>query len=131
MEVQLKIAGILLIVLGIIHLAFPEYFKWTEDLKSMSLINRQMMYVHTFFIALVVFLMGLLCIIGSEDIIKTKLGKQLSLGFAIFWGIRLLFQFFVYSPKLWKGKSFETGMHIIFSILWAYLTILFLLISIK
>ena len=63
------------------------------------------MYVHTFFIALVVFLMGVFCVYSASDIVYTKLGQQLSLGLFIFWTTRLIFQFFAYSPKLWKGKN--------------------------
>jgi hypothetical protein len=128
MELHLKIIGLLLIGLAIIHVIFPAYFNWKKELKSLSLINIQMMYVHTFFVAFTVFLIGLLCFFCSYDIIHTMLGKQLSLGLFIFWGLRLLFQFFVYSPKLWRGKKFETIMHIAFSILWIYLTAIFLLI---
>mgnify|MGYP003529911487 CR=1 FL=1 len=131
MELHLKIIGILLIVLAFIHVIFPKYFNWKKELASLSLINNQMMYVHTFFVAITVFLMGLLCFFCAEDITTTRLGKQLSLGLFVFWGLRLLFQFFVYSSKLWKGKSFETAMHIIFSLLWIYLTTIFLLIYLR
>jgi hypothetical protein len=34
-----------------------------------------LMYVHTFFIAFVVFLMGLLCMTSSADLLNTALGK--------------------------------------------------------
>jgi len=128
MELQLKVTGVLLMLLAIVHSAFPQYFNWKKELRSLSLINNQMMYVHTFFVAIVVFLMGLLCAFCAEDIVHTKLGKQLAMGMCIFWGLRLVFQFFVYSPKLWRGKRFETVMHILFSILWTYLTLIFLLI---
>lgn len=128
MELHLKIAGIILVVLAFIHICFPKYFNWEKELKPLSLINRQMIYVHTFFIALVIFLMGLLCFFYAPDITNTRLGKKLSFGLFIFWAIRLLFQFFVYSPRLWRGKKFETIVHIIFSLLWVYLASLFLLI---
>ena len=126
MEIHFKIIGVLLIALALIHIVFPKYFNWKNELKSLSLINRQMMTVHTFFIALIVFLMGLLCLTSSSEIIETTLGKKLSLGLGIFWTVRLFIQFFGYSTDLWKGKAFETVMHIIFSLLWAYLSFVFL-----
>ena len=125
MEIHFKIIGALLIVLALAHIAFPKYFNWNEELKSLSLINRQMMTVHTFFIALTVFLMGLLCLTSSSELIETNLGKKISLGLGIFWTFRLFIQFFGYSSDLWKGKRFETIMHIIFSLIWAYLSIIF------
>lgn len=126
MEIHYKIIGVILIVLAFVHVIFPKYFNWEKELKSLSLINQQMMKVHTFFIALVVFLIGLLCLTSSEELIHTALGKKISLGFGIFWGFRFLIQFFGYSSKLWKGKKFETIIHITFSLLWTYFTYIFI-----
>lgn len=128
MELHLKIIGLLLIVLAITHIVFPKYFGWKEDLKNITLINKQMMYVHTFFIGVTVFLMGVFCLFNSSDIINTKLGKNLSLGMFVFWTLRLYFQFFIYSTKLWKGKKLETIIHVVFSILWIYLCLAFMFI---
>ena len=72
--------------------------------------------------------MGILCICCATDMVNTTLGQQVSFGLFVFWGCRLIFQFFVYSPTLWKGKVFETAVHIVFSLLWAYLTTVFFLI---
>ncbi len=127
MELHLKIIGILLIVLALIHATFPKYFKWKQELTSLSIINRQLMYVHSFFIAFMVLLMGVLCLTSATELIETTLGKRISLGLAIFWIIRLFIQFFGYSKKLWKGKTFETSIHILFSSLWIYLSVIFCL----
>jgi len=125
MEIQIKIIGILLMVLAFSHLALPKYMNWKHELKLLNLINRQVMTVHTFFIAFTVFLMGLLCFMSATDLINTELGQNLSLGLAIFWTIRLITQFFVYSSELWKGKTFETVIHILASGFWVYLGSLF------
>jgi len=127
LSLHFKIIGVILIGLSLIHLIFPSYFNWKEELKRLSLVNKQMMEIHTFFIAVVVFLMGVLCLHSPDQLVQTKLGKTISLGLGIFWLIRLFAQFFGYSIKLWKGKIFETIIHILFSILWTYLTIIFLL----
>src|SRR5688572_30100383 len=129
MELNLRIIGVILILLAIVHAAFPRRFKWKDELSSLSLINRQMMVVHTFFIALTLVLMGALCIYGSNEIIHTPFGRMIALGMFIFWGVRLVFQFFVYSSDLWKGKKFETAIHILFSLLWLYFTVIFGMIS--
>lgn len=126
MEIHFKIIGYLLIGLSMIHIGFPKYFKWDEDLKPLQLINREMMIVHTFFIALVVMLVGLLCLTCSDDLVTTDFGKKVSLGIGVFWFIRLFVQFFGYSSALWKGKKFETTMHILFSFLWVYLSYVFI-----
>lgn len=128
METQIKIIGLFLIVLALIHVIFPRYFNWDQELKSLSLVNRQIMVVHTFFIALVVLLMGLLCLTSSSELVNTPLGNRLALGLGVFWAARLLIQFFGYSSALWKGKRFETLVHIVFSLFWVYLSIVFLAI---
>ena len=115
----------MLMVLAAIHIIFPRYFNWAKELGSLSLINKQMMYVHTFFIALMVFLMGLLCLTSAGELVTTGLGKKLAFWLGVFWSIRLLIQFFVYSSKLWRGKKLETTVHIVFSLLWFYFSTVF------
>jgi hypothetical protein len=131
MNLHLKIIGILLIALSFLHVIFPKYFNWRKELQAISLVNRQMIWVHTFFVAFTVLLMGILCLTSSDDLINTSLGKKLCWGLGVFWGLRLLIQFFGYSSKLWKGKKFETIVHILFTFLWAYLTFIFLKIALQ
>lgn len=121
MEIHLKIIGWLLMLLAGAHSFFPWYFDWKQNLTSLSLINKQMLQVHTFFIALLLVLIGLLCVTSTTDLMETQLGTTICIGLTIFWGIRLFFQWFVYSSKLWKGKVFETTMHVLFTLFWIYL----------
>lgn len=116
-------------LLAVLHAGFPRYFDWASDLKPLSLINRQMVYVHTLFIALMVLLMGLLCLGCASELIGTPLGRKMAFGLGLFWLARLLVQFFGYSPVLWRGKRFETAIHISFSLLWAYLSAIFFLVG--
>jgi hypothetical protein len=125
MENHLNIAGVLLIALALLHVVFPRYFRWKETTVSLEPVTRQILYVHTFFIALTVLLMGLLCLSSAKLLIDSALGSRICLGLAIFWSVRLFFQFFGYSPDLWRGKIFETTVHIVFSFLWLYLSAVF------
>jgi hypothetical protein len=126
MEIHLKIVGSLMILLSLMHIIIPRYFRWEQELASLSLITKQILYVHTFFIAFIVLLMGLLCLSYSYELIHDPFGRVISLGLFGFWLTRLIFQFFVYSPKVWRGKRFETLMHVVFSINWLYFTCVFL-----
>ena len=128
MEMNLKIISVLLIVLALIHAIFPKYFKWKKELHSLSIINRQLMYVHSFFIGFVLLLMGILCLTSATELIETSLGRRICLGIGIFWTTRFFIQFFGYSAKIWKGKTFETAVHVAFSIMWAYFSLVFSLI---
>lgn len=129
MTIQLNIVGGILVVLSLIHLIFPRYFNWKTELQALSLINRQMMQVHTFFIALTVLLMGVLCLSSASELVNTPLGNKIALGLGIFWATRLYVQLFGYSPALWKGKTFETSVHLVFVLLWTYLSGLFLWVA--
>jgi hypothetical protein len=129
MDLHLKIVGALLIALALVHAVFPRYFQWRKDLAALRLINRQMMYVHTFFIALTVFLMGLLCLTSSQEITSTPLGRKTALGLAVFWTARLVIQLFGYSSRLWRGKALETTIHVVFVILWAYVSAVFIMVA--
>ena len=125
MNLNLSIVGTLLILLAAAHTVFARYFNWSRELAALSLINRQMMYIHTFFIALMLLLMGLLCLTSSTEIITTDLGHRLLLGLGVFWTIRLIIQFFGYSAQIWKGKRLETSIHVLFVVLWCYFSVSF------
>jgi hypothetical protein len=129
METQLKVIGFLLVVLALLHAGFARYFDWRREFAPVSLINRQMMYVHTFFVAFSVLLMGVLCLTSAPELVGTPLGRKVALGCGIFWLARLLVQFVGYSPQLWRGKRFETIVHVVFVAGWAYLSAVFLLIG--
>lgn len=129
MIIHLHILGVIFIALAFLHIGFPRYFKWKDELAMLSLINRQMMYVHASFIAVIVLMIGILCITSADELVRTSLGRRISLMLGLFWGLRLITQFFVYSPQLWMGKRFETTVHMVFSILWAYAAAVFLAVS--
>lgn len=130
MQLQLEFIGALLVVLALLHAGFAWYFDWRREFAVVSLLNRQMMYVHTFFVALAVLLMGLLCLTSAAELAGTPLGRRVALGLGVFWLARLLIQFFGYSAELWRGKRFETIVHVVFSLLWAYVSGIFLLVGV-
>jgi hypothetical protein len=117
--------GVVFVVLAFVHAVFPRYFDWRRELASLSLINRQLMEVHTFFIALVVLLMGVLCLVDGEALVHTPLGRHVCLGLGVFWGARFAAQHLWYAPATWRGKRFETFMHVVFTVLWAWVTAVF------
>jgi len=127
LELHLQIIGGVLVGLALVHGIFPKYFRWKEELARLSLINRQMMQVHSFFLALALFLVGLLCLRSAHLLVGTPLGKELCLGLGVFWTARLLVQVFGYSRENWRGKGFETAVHVLFIVGWSYFSTVFLL----
>jgi hypothetical protein len=122
-ETHLRLAGGLQIALALLHLAFPRRFGWKAELARLSPLNRQIFLVHTFYVCLVLVMIGSLSLCVPSALLEpTRLARLALAGFALFWAIRLLFQWTVYGSALWKGDRFNTAMHWIFTALWAYLT---------
>ena len=82
MNRHLEIIGTAMILLALAHVFFPKHFGWKKELASLSLLARQMMYVHTAFIALAVLLMGVLCLTAPAELVGTPLGRKIALGLA-------------------------------------------------
>jgi hypothetical protein len=123
MKLMLQIAGGIQIVLAVTHAFFPKRFEWKEELSRLSLLNRQIFMVHTSFICLMLIMMGGLSLFAPHALLQpTTLSRLVLGGFASFWGLRLLFQWFVYDWRLWRGHSFKTFIHFLFTVMWMYLT---------
>lgn len=119
----MRFTGASLIGLAALHVFMPKRFRWKEEMARVSLLNRQIFYVHCVFICLVLVGMGLLCLVAPGSLLeRTELGRWVAVGFASFWGCRLAFQWLVYDATLWRGKPFETLMHWLFTGLWLVYT---------
>ncbi len=118
---HLMVAGVLQIALALFHFTLPGRFQWHEELARLSLLNRQIFWVHTFFIMLVLVMLGLLSIFGAKELVRpSALSRMVLIGITSFWAARLFCQFFVYSSDIWRGNALFTVAHVLFSLLWAY-----------
>ena len=120
---NLRIVGILLILLGLSHAFFNRYFGWERELAGVSLLTRQIFFVHSLFIGLGVVLGGVGSFLCADALLRPALLSRAALaGMTVFWLCRLLAQFFAYETRIWKGDRFRTSMHAAFSVLWIYVT---------
>ncbi|HEV8605866.1 MAG TPA: hypothetical protein VGQ99_10895 [Tepidisphaeraceae bacterium] len=129
LTLHLRIVGATLLILAFSHLFFGRHFDWKTDLAKLALLNRQIFHVHTFFICLVLAMMGILSLFFPHALTAppTLLAKLVLTGLTLFWGTRLLFQWFVYDWALWKGHRLNTTVHFVFTLLWSYFTLIFAL----
>ena len=126
LSILLRIAGAGLILLTFVHIPIGRTLNWKEDARKLSPVNEQVFHVHTFFLCLVIFMMGLPCLLMPSIFLeKSPAGFWVAGSFAVFWGARLYFQFFVYRSDLWRGKRIETFVHGLFAVIWTSLTALF------
>ena len=123
LALHLRIVGIVLVLLGLSHTFFNRHFGWERELANVSLLTRQVFFVHTFFIGLGVSLGGAASFVCADALLRPGLlSKTLLAGMTLFWLCRLLAQFFGYDSRTWKGDPFRTFMHAAFSVLWIYVT---------
>ncbi len=126
LTILLRITGAGLILLALLHVPISRQLQWREDAARMSDVNAAIFHVHSFFIGLVLAMMGLPCLIDPGVFLeKSRAATWASWSISVFWLIRLYCQWFVYSANLWHGKSLETGMHYGFTCLWISLTAVF------
>lgn len=126
LSILLQLAGAGLILLAILHIPIGRRLKWREDAERLSAVNASIFHVHTFFICVVLVMMGLPCLLDPRVFLdKSRAAAWLSWSFAAFWIIRLYFQWFVYRADLWQGKRMETFMHWCFTFIWMALATLF------
>jgi hypothetical protein len=123
LSMHLRIVGLLLIFLGLSHAFFSRYFGWKRELADVSLLTRQIFFVHTFFIGLGVVLAGAGSFVCADALLRPGLlSRAILAAMTFFWLCRLLVQFFTYDSRIWKGDRFRTVMHAAFSALWIYVT---------
>jgi len=126
LAILLRLAGAGLILLAILHVPIGRHLKWREDAARLSAVNASIFRVHTFFICLVLVMMGLPCLLDPNVFLeRSRAGAWISWSFSAFWGIRFYFQWFVYQADLWRGKRLETAMHWWFTLVWLSLCFVF------
>ena len=123
-RLHLEIVGALLMLLGVSHAFLGRYFGWSREMARVSLFTRQVFEVHTFFIGLLLVLVGACSFFYAGALLEpSPLSRAVLTGMAIFWLFRLAFQWFVYDPSIWRGDRFRTAMHVIFSAFWMYVVL--------
>jgi hypothetical protein len=120
---QLRFAGSLVVALGLAHVVLPMALGWRWDLASLTLINRQVAYVHLAFIGVICVLLGLLSLTQPEALLGDRpLGHAVLAGLVVFWGLRLAIQLVVFDRRSWPGASAGAVVHLAALATWTYLT---------
>ena len=126
--VHLRIVGVLMALLVIVNLLVPGHLRWREELARLSLVNRQIVQVHSIFIVLVLALLSALLLTSAEALLEpTALSRAVLIGLTLFWTLRMLMQWFFYSSEIWRADRFRTLVHYVFSGIWVYVALVFAL----
>ena len=123
---HLRFIGVLMAALAVVNFFVPGRLHWREEMARLSLVNRQIFEAHTVFIILTVAMFSVLLLTAAETLLEpTRLSRLVLGGLTLFWGVRMLMQWFFYSPAIWRGHRFNTVMHGVFSVAWVYVTAVF------
>jgi hypothetical protein len=113
----------MLLLVAVNALDVPRRFRWKQEMSTLSLVNRQIFQVHAAFICLVLTMFAALALLLTRPLLEpTALARAVLAGLAGFWFLRLLAQWFVYDARIWRGHRFYTVMHVVFTLLWIYLS---------
>lgn len=124
--ILLRAAGAGMMLLAVVHIPMSRQLGWREDAARMSPANESIFHVHTFFVCVMLAIMGVRALFAPQIFIEhTVAAAWLSWTYAVVWALRLYVQWFVFPAALWRGKRFETIMHGLFTVIWTALTVLF------
>ncbi len=111
---------LLIFVGGILHFGIllasamaPKVLDWNTTLRSLDGLNRQLIWVHGVFIALVIAAFGLLSVIFAGDLATgVPLAQAMCFFIAFFWAARLAVQLVVFNAKTYLTSThLKVGYH--------------------
>jgi hypothetical protein len=125
-SLSLRIAGLVILALAAAYPIYPRYFRWREELQAVSLLTRQIFFVHCGFIVMLLILQGILLVAAPDALLDSSAAAlALLMGMTTFWVYRLIAQLFIYDRRLWVGHRLNTVVHVVFTAIWCYLSAVF------
>jgi hypothetical protein len=119
---QLAATGAVLVVLGVVHLVLPRALGWRGQLAALSGLNREVTYVHCYFIGLSCVLWGLLPLVSGPALLTPDpVTRAVLVGAVLFWGSRLVVQVGVFNRHARESASW-CALSIAGTALWLYIT---------
>lgn len=120
---HLTLVGLVLLVLGLVHVALPRVLGWEHELAGASLLNRQVSYVHCYFIGMACVLWGLLPLVAGPHLLDPDpVTRVVLVGAVAFWGSRLVIQLAVFNRHARRSRAW-CAVSLAGTGLWAYLTV--------
>jgi hypothetical protein len=105
-----QLAGALQLIIAAANFFAPAKLHYRENLIKLSPIVRQIFIVHSIYIVIVLVGFGLICLLFPNDLCgASHLGKFLCAFLAVFWGLRVILQFFYYDRAVKKENPLGTA----------------------
>ncbi len=106
MEILIKAGGIYCIGFVVFHLLFWRIFKWNEDLRSLSFINRAIMQVVNLSLTFSFIIFGYISLVHTNELLSSSLGQSLLILIALFWLARSIEQAVFFKLNHWGSFAF-------------------------
>jgi hypothetical protein len=121
------------IIGGVVHLGIlsaglvmTKVLNWREDLKKLDQLSQHVIWTHAGYVWLVILAFGLVSVLCPRELVnQDPLGIAICGFISLFWGIRLIIQFFYFDakPHLTNSKL-KLGFHCL-TCCFAYFTIVY------
>ncbi|HXW43887.1 MAG TPA: hypothetical protein VEL03_03815 [Streptosporangiaceae bacterium] len=122
LTLNLALAGVLLVGLGVLHVALPALLRWDRELAAASPLNREVSYVHCFFVGLTCLMWGLLALTGTSQLLRPgPVTRLVLIGAVAFWASRLVIQVVIFNRHARRSRGW-LGLSAAGTVLWLYLT---------
>jgi hypothetical protein len=122
LTLNLTVAGVLLVGLGVLHIALPALLGWHREFAGASPLNREVSYVHCFFTGLACVLWGLLPLTAGGLLIQPgQVTRLVLIGAVVYWASRLVIQLAVFNRHARQSAAWLT-LSVAGTALWLYLT---------
>jgi hypothetical protein len=122
LTLNLAVVGAILVGLGVLHLALPAVLGWRRELADASPLNRDVSYVHCFFIGLACVLWGLLPLTAGRLLVQPgPVTRLVLIGAVVFWASRLVIQLVVFNRHARQSVAW-LALSAAATVLWFYLT---------
>ena len=118
----IQLAGIILLCITLANFFAPKKMRWTVNLEKTEPVFRQVFIIHCVFLLACVVAMALICLLKPYWLLIDGLGQAVTGFIALFWGARVLVQFFYYEKSIKRQFPF---FNILFTTAFGYLFLLF------
>ena len=118
----IQFAGVILLCITTANFFAPKKMRWTVNLEKTEPVFRQVFILHCIFLLACIVAMAFLCLFKPYWLLEDGLGKAIAAFMALFWGGRVLAQFFYYEKSIKRQFPF---FNILFTTTFLYLAVVF------
>ena len=128
LESLLMLAAIGQLIVAALNLRLVKILGWEPVISALPDLVREVVVVHKWFVSITLVIFATLMIRFASELAGegNEIARWLAGCIAIFWGIRTVMQWAYCGASHWKGKSRETLVHWILTIVYSGWAILYL-----